>query len=626
MVGIIGNSKVLAKLDDVGSIEYTFFPHLGFEKHIFDSAFALLCDNELKWHWDYSWEINQDYLEDTNILKTTYSDKHFFVSSEDYVSIAHNLLVKNITIYNNSNKKKKLKLFFYENIRMGENPRKSTVKFLKTNNCLVKSDKKYIFCIGSGKKISSYQCGIRASESSAYKDIENGLLKEQSTATGNITDSALCWDIELSPNQKSNIPIYIIMEEYDDYHSNMIDVVNNLNQISNNLDEIYKLTHNYWIDAVKSFSNLNISNNLNINKKEWKNYVGICKRAILAILLLKNYDGGIIASPSFYPDYRYVWNRDASYISIAMDLYGISGVSEKFFEWCERAQNKDGSWVQNYFIGGKPRLTAMQDDQVGITIYALLIHYKITNNRLFLKRYWDMVKKAGDYMNDVVVSSSSCYDLWEENVGIFSYTIGALYAGLKSAIKIAEILHTNDFESIEKWSNAVKFIEDNMYRFYSEKENRFLKSINPRDKTIDASILGLSFPYNLIPADDPRMISTAEQIESAFNYKIGGIGRYPEDVYFGGNPWIITTIWLYLYYAQLIEVLSSKNAPSEIIEKYKNKCDKLLKWSLKYQFNGLFPEQIHKDMGAPISAIPLGWSHAMILMALHNDTISKLKI
>ena len=333
MVGIIGNSKVLAKLDDVGSIEYTFFPHLGFEKHIFDSAFALLCDNELKWHWDYSWEINQDYLEDTNILKTTYSDKHFFVSSEDYVSIAHNLLVKNITIYNNSNKKKKLKLFFYENIRMGENPRKSTVKFLKTNNCLVKSDKKYIFCIGSGKKISSYQCGIRASESSAYKDIENGLLKEQSTATGNITDSALCWDIELSPNQKSNIPIYIIMEEYDDYHSNMIDVVNNLNQISNNIDNIYKLTYNYWIDAVKSFSNLNISNNLNINKKQWKNYVDICKRAILTILLLKNYDGGIIASPSIYPDYRYVWNRDASYVSIAMDLYGISGVSEKFFEW-----------------------------------------------------------------------------------------------------------------------------------------------------------------------------------------------------------------------------------------------------------------------------------------------------
>jgi GH15 family glucan-1,4-alpha-glucosidase len=31
------------------------------------------------------------------------------------------------------------------------------------------------------------------------------------------------------------------------------------------------------------------------------------------------------------------------------------------------------------------------------------------------------------------------------------------------------------------------------------------------------------------------------------------------------------------------------------------------------------PEQIHKDLGVPISAMPLGWSHAMFIIAVHGD-------
>ena len=236
--------------------------------------------------------------------------------------------------------------------------------------------------------------------------------------------------------------------------------------------------------------------------------------------------------------------------------------------------------------------------------------------------------------------------------------------------KECEYKMTNDDKKcFKQWSSAIESLKNNVNKFYLKEENRFAKSITPLDKTIDTSILGLSFPYDLVPADDPRMIATALQIENAFNYKIGGIGRYPEDVYFGGNPWIITTLWLYMYYKRLIKLLSKdinqrfsrpgfveyigdceklqssrkdernddvnvnvddvvqslNNIQSvnmtkkDLIKHCHKKCDELFNWALKHQYNGLSPEQIHKDLGAPISAIPLGWSHAAIIMAIHSN-------
>ncbi|WP_292459912.1 glycoside hydrolase family 15 protein [Methanothermococcus sp.] len=668
MVGIVGNGKSLAKLDDMGSIEYIFFPHLGFEKHIFDSAFAIYCDDELKWHWDYSWNINQGYLKDANILKTTYEDEKFLVYSMDYIAISHDILTKKISITNKTEEKKCLKLFFYENLRMGEYPKENTLKFLKNDNCLIKYDEKYVCCIGSSKNVSSYQCGLRSSESSAYNDIENGILKERDTAKGLITDSALCWEIELNPFQKIDIPIYIIMKEYKNYHS-IMDIINILKIAVKNSKDIYNLSLRYWKNLIQdTVINLPIMNTDDEDRLNREKYMDICKRSLLTIFMLCNYEGGIIASPSLYPDYRYVWNRDASYMSVALDLCGLSPISEKYFNWCKKTQNSDGSWLQNYYIDGRPRLTAMQNDQVGTTIWATLVHYRITNNNLFLKRHWNMIKNAANYLVNTVEPLSPCYDLWEEKYGVFSYTLGAIYGGLKSACDIADILEKEcdykltmeDRKYFGKWVSAINLLKDNVNNLYLKEENRFAKSINPLDKTIDTSILGLSFPYDLVPADDPRMIFTALQIENAFNYKIGGIGRYPEDVYFGGNPWIITTLWLYMYYKRLIKLLSSKEGLKElnykniklstnkndengksiqsiihqcinedipltedikknIIEHCIKKCDELFNWALKHQYNGLYPEQIHRDIEVPLSAIPLGWSHAAVIMAIHSS-------
>lgn len=97
------------------------------------------------------------------------------------------------------------------------------------------------------------------------------------------------------------------------------------------------------------------------------------------------------------------------------------------------------------------------------------------------------------------------------------------------------------------------------------------------------------------------MRNTANQIEKSFNYNIGGTGRYPSDTYYGGNPWVITTLWLAIYYAKLGDILKA----SQLIKFVADKTSEL----------GLMPEQLEKNTGKFISAFPLGWSHAMFLIA-----------
>ena len=605
MGGIVGNNSLLAKIGNYGEINYIFYPHVGYETHFFDSALAIY-DKKVKWHWDEDWDITQKYIEETNIFKTIMEDDKIILTIKDLVPVSHNVIIRRLYIKNKLDKKLNFKLFFYENLRIGENPTENTVRFLEEDDCIIKYGGNYIFCIGSDKKIHSFQCGNRYSENSAYIDIENGILKEHKESHGIMTDSAICWDINLDKKRSLAFNIYIIPQIFDGDFSL---ITEQLKIIKNNSENIKNLSLNYWRNVIGD-----IRRHLHPEFCSNNNIYCIAKRALMVLLMLCDKNGGIIAAPSLHPDYRYVWGRDGSYIAIALNLFGMR--TDKFFEFMSRIQNPDGSWLQNYYVNGNPRLTALQIDQIGSVLWAMDVRYRLSGDRGFVKRYWDTIEKAGNYLSSAALNFTQCFDLWEEKVGVFAYTVGAVYGGLKCAYSMSKAVDKRD--EVKHWEKALEFLKREVpKRFYLKDEERFAKSINPLNKEIDTSILGLSYPFNLINVDDERMIKTAEAIEKAFKYKVGGIGRYPNDIYFGGNPWIITTLWLSLYYRRLSKILKEKD--DNRADVYSQKSKKLFDWVVKYSFNGLFPEQIHKDLGIPMSAMPLGWSNAMFLMYVYRD-------
>jgi glucoamylase len=341
------------------------------------------------------------------------------------------------------------------------------------------------------------------------------------------------------------------------------------------------------------------------------------KRSLLLLKLLsdKNH-GGIIAAPCMEPEYRFCWPRDATYIAYAFDRCGFHQESKKFYKWCKRAQEPEGGLYQRYFIEARIRgpCWSSQIDEIATVIWGIGKHFDLTGDRGFLESLWSTIKKAAEFMCDKMDPKTSLIKsvgLWEEKFGSHIYSNAAVCNALKTASRTAKVLNENNFS--EKWSASAEKIRSSLLDLaWDSSKNQFLKTFNPRDETLDVSLIGLTFPFEVLPAQDEMMRKTVAAIENSFNYEVGGIGRYSGDVYYGGNPWILATLWLALYNEKL---------------KDGKKMEKLLKWTINHATElGLLSEQVNKSQGTSISAIPLAWSHAFfILSALGLDELKAAK-
>lgn len=224
------------------------------------------------------------------------------------------------------------------------------------------------------------------------------------------------------------------------------------------------------------------------------------------------------------------------------------------------------------------------------------------------------------------------FDLWEERFGQHAYSSAAVYGGIKAGIEMGRILEAEEGQ-LKSWEAAAEGIKDAVVKhFWKEDAKCFLRSVrtklnpwgeehtenktvikvNPKgyrrdvtleDGTVDISLLGLSIPFGILEADDERLGHTAAKIESTLTNPVtGGIKRYENDHYIGGNPWIVATLWTALYH---------------IRKKDYAKAKEYLDWAAAGSTNlGLLPEQIGKDDGKPAWVIPLTWSHAMFVLTL----------
>jgi glucoamylase len=130
-----------------------------------------------------------------------------------------------------------------------------------------------------------------------------------------------------------------------------------------------------------------------------------------------------------------------------------------------------------------------------------------------------------------------------------------------------------------------------------------MRDFTLEDGTLDVSLLGLCIPFEVFDAGDERMERTVEIVEKALDAPVtGGIMRYENDGYIGGNPWVIATLWVALYHIRK--------------ENYQQAL-KYFEWAVKSKTGmGLLPEQVSKDSGKPAWVTPLTWSHAMFVLVL----------
>lgn len=509
-------------------------------------------------------------------------------------------------------------------------------------NSLIQYNFDYEYCVFSNEKIQNYQ----------LHDVENNINSGEiwgKDYIGMNKDSAISYNIgTLKPGEERNFNLFVFIKKKKQGES--------IDETSKRIEKIKKLevdkkineTAKYWKKYVQDHINIDINSfNEQVNK--------IYKRSILLFPLLVNEEtGGIMAAPEIDEEklkcggYSYCWPRDGVFVTKALNLLKMQDISENFYlKFCKNTQSKNGMWEQRFFTNGNlAPCWGYQIDETSSVIYGINEHYKLTGNIEILKQTKKMCENACDFLfkyienlfeieeQDLVkkeilskfnknerIEKHLSYDIWEMNEGVHLYSISSIYSAFGAMINIEEELQKN--KSKDNFNNRIKQenisnrknkltkyreqIKEYIIENFCDQKQKTLHR-NLEDNKMDISILGTVFPFNVFSATEKIVVNTVEKINMTLRTYTGGILRFEEDNYIGGkNPWVISTLWMALYY---IKVGKKKEAIN------------LLNFVTKTaNYNGLLAEQIDNNTLKPSWVIGLGWSHAMFIIVL--DALDK---
>lgn len=412
-----------------------------------------------------------------------------------------------------------------------------------------------------------------------------------------------------------------------------------------------------------------------------EDHISLFKRSLLMVRAHSDSEGAIIAGADgemltwAKDSYCYAWPRDLAFCALSLDMakYGETtrkalkfmqnvltieeweGLPEEFAKvgYFEHKFNPEGSvgssWHPSVAPNGDPQLP-IQEDETALPLLSVWKHYYVHSNTEFIfegkdSLFNNFIIPAANFLaaysdpttglphptgfryrgvkTDLPLAS---YDLWEERRGVLGFTVATVYAALKAAAQLAVV--KNKQKHIEYWNAAAeRYKEAFLKHLYSESLQRFVRMVNidangtvVYDNTIDASLFAIWY-FGLLPADDPRVVRTMQEIETRLKVKtpIGGIARYVADQYHKvtddtekvpGNPWIICSLWVAEWYIKKAKTLDELRPAKEWLD-----------WCVtRASRSGHLAEQYEPFTGDPRSVSPLTWSHATFVMAMLEYT------
>ena len=356
--------------------------------------------------------------------------------------------------------------------------------------------------------------------------------------------------------------------------------------------------------------------------------------------------GGVIAAPEQDAEflrsggYGFVWARDLAFILLAELAAGRADLAVPALRWLVRAQSADGLWLQRHWTDATLGPSwGTQLDETGAVLVVYERAWQTLRDRSLDAELWPSAARAADALVAVLDPTTGLpapsMDLWEERIGVHAYTAAAACAGLRAAAAMGR-RHAAD-ERAAGWLAAAERVRTGIDdHLWSERHGRYLRSIDvaredaqgspvpasygsldhpafpvgsvdPVDPVVDTCLLGLAYPFGVIAADEPRMCATIAAVERELTAPDGGVMRYTDDAYEGGNPWVLTTLWLGLTRRRPGAVGPAGGVDYAVRARTST---------------GLLPEQVDAATGEPAWVVPLTWSHAMYMLAVRPDPVS----
>ncbi len=627
---IIGNKNILATFSSEGELlrvlypsrdnrQYLSFLHIGLK--INDSDIIYLHD-------DINNTYKQYYETDTNILNTEITNTYFKLKilQTDFAMLKEDVIVKKYTFINENNIDLDLNFLVHSELLSDYN---NFVGAKVVDGGMIQYAHDFsVSTFAKNTKLNSYQLH------NSKENIKTGVIGGKDYI-GMTKDSSLDYKVgTIKPNEKKEFNICILV---NDGKKTICEVESEIERIKKmDFQKEYTSSKTYWRKYVKEHDGLKIQE----PKTEYEQKIlEIYIRSILLFPLLTNQTtGGVIAAAEVDEDlsncgrYGYCWTRDAVFITRALDILKMEKEAEKFYSvFCKKTQSKNGMWEQRFYTDGRlAPCWGYQVDETASVVYGVYMHYLYSKNEKFLKENLQMCEKAVDflkrYVNDIFEKKQNSeyqnkyhvsYDIWEMYEGVSLYSLASIYGAFDAILNIYKILGKNvsDFEGgnrlknekVAKSSKEIeslqiklkKYINDNLY---DETKSSYVR--NEEDKKMDISLLGAVVPFKLFTPKEKRIVNTVERINLSLRTYTGGYQRFEQDHYMNGNPWVISNLWMTLYY---LEKGEKKHA--------KETFDFVLKTAGKHYF---LSEQIENATLKPNWVMGLGWSHAMFILVLEK--------
>ncbi len=637
---VLGNGNMLATLDQKGHLHDFYFPYVGMEDHTTFGHYHRLGiyeeeSNKFSWFKEDHWQSARRYLDETLVgeTKLTSQSWQLEITFIDFVHPIHNLFCRKIVVKNLSKHPRNLRLFFNYDFHIYGVKGNDTAYYDPKNNSLIFYKYNRYFLLNAQTKdekgISQFTTGKSEYKGleGTWRNAESGTLAGHPIEQGSV-DATFAVDLTVQSEKENTLFTWLAAGENLDQVEKL-----NLEATTQGIEELLDYTTHFW----RSWVNKQQLDFTGVPDKMKK----LFKQSLLIIRTQIDNHGAIIAANDsdimkFNKDtYSYMWARDSALIAISLDNTGYGEITKRFYQFCAKVQTKDGYLLHKYNPDGSlgsswhPWLyngqyeVPLQEDETALPILAIRNHCRQSQDLEFIQTIFDsFVLDAAHFLCQFVDEETGLplpsYDPWEEQKGIFTYTASTVYAGLVAAAELSQIVGHKEYHQYfaQKAESIKKAIVTHLY---CPKEETFVKKVTKdehgnliKDYRTDASISAI-FLMKVLPADDPKVVSTMKRIKEKLSVKtdIGGLARYENDSYqavgdypheIPGNPWIITSLW----YAQwLLEVAKKYDSPEF------HEAESILNWIVdRADTTMVLPEQLNPYTGEHLSVAPLTWSHA----------------
>lgn len=632
---VLSNGQLFVGLDEHGLVHDFYYPYVGLDNltnaRSDPHKIGVWVDGEFSWVDDGSWQVTTDFEAKALISRVCMHSDELGITlvCRDFIDITYNAFVRRITVTNDSDDERDIRLFMHQVFEISRRGRADTALYVPDDHYILDYKGRCCLLVAGkmdGKQdfdqyaVGSYQVEGKAG---TYLDAEDGELSDNAVEHGGV-DSVIRFRKQAGGRTSFEVDYWIVAAD-----SQSDAQVAHTYLKHYHLDERQQQVERFW--------------------QEWlgpalartQNLPGEHREALLkSLLIIKAHcddRGSILASGdssifNYGRDYYcYCWPRDAAYAVWPLIRMGIYEEAKRFFEFARDTMHRDGYLMHKYqpdraigstwhpLIHNRRKELAIQEDETAVVVFMFGEYFRATNDTVMLEGYYDSfitptANFMTHYLDKLTDLPHASYDLWEEKFLTSTYTVSTVIAGLEAAARLAEV--TKHPDDASAWRRAAAEFRRHLDKLATPAgyfAKGFLLSeegVPEPDDVIDISSLYGPFMFAGLSLDDEHMKATLAAVsKSLWNTSpIGGVIRYEHDNYFldkqqySGNPWIVCSLWLAQY---LFAVQREQEARQ------------LLDWALARRLpSGVLSEQYEPEDGTALSVAPLVWSHAELINTL----------